>query len=138
MSFYTSLQSELWHWRFAHLHYNALPDARKMVTGMLEFKIEHEVVCQGCAEGKHTRGPFPSSDRKTTDISQLIHFDLSGMLPVTSLGGYLYYAILVDDFYHKTWIYFLKKKDELFTWFCTLKFLVEKSNREEDQDIEDQ
>ena len=96
-----------------------------MVTGMPEFKVEHEGVCQGCVEGKHTRGPFPSSDSKTTDILQLVHSDLSDMLPVTSLGGYLYYAIFVDDFYRKTWIYFLKKKDEVFTWFCSFKALVE-------------
>jgi len=24
----TTLQSELWHWRFAHLHYKALPNVR--------------------------------------------------------------------------------------------------------------
>ena len=34
MSCDTSLQSELWHRRFAHLHYKALPDVRKMVTRM--------------------------------------------------------------------------------------------------------
>ena len=31
----TSLQSELWHQRFSHLHFKALPNVRKMVTGML-------------------------------------------------------------------------------------------------------
>ena len=92
----TSLQSELWHRRFAHLHYKALPDARKMVTGLREFKVDHEGFCQGCAAGKHTRGPFPSNESKTTNILQLIHSDLSGMLPITSLGEYLYYAIFVD------------------------------------------
>jgi len=30
-----------------------------------------------------------------------------------------------DDFSRKTWIYFLKKKDEAFMWFCTFKALVE-------------
>ena len=34
MSCDTSLQSELWHRRFAHLHYKALPDVRKMVREM--------------------------------------------------------------------------------------------------------
>jgi len=29
---------------------------------MPKFKVEHEFVCHGCAEGKNTRGPFPSSD----------------------------------------------------------------------------
>ena len=47
------------------------------------------------------------------------------MLPVTSLGGYLYYVVFVDDFSRKTWIYFLKKKDEIFSWFHAFKALVE-------------
>ena len=72
----TSLQSELWHRRFSHLHYKALPDVRKMVTGMPEFNLDHEGVFQGYATGKHTRGPFPSSQSQTTDILQLIHSDL--------------------------------------------------------------
>eukprot|EP00253_Pinus_taeda_P019536 PITA_19536 len=49
MSYDTSLQSELWHWRFAHLHYKALPDVRQMVTRMPEFQVEKEGVCPGCA-----------------------------------------------------------------------------------------
>ena len=93
-----------------------LPEARKVVPGMPELRDDNEGICQGCAEGKHTRGPFPSSVTKTTDILQLIHSDLSGMLPVTSLGGCSYYMTFTDDFSHKTWIYFLKKKDEVFKW----------------------
>ena len=79
----TTLQSELWHWRFDQLHYKALPEDWKIVTGMPDLKVDHEGVCQGCVEGKHTRGPFPSSDSKTTNILQLIHFDLSGIFPLT-------------------------------------------------------
>ena len=89
MSCDTSLQSGLWHRRFAHLHYKALPDVRQMVTSMPESKVEHEGVCPGCAKGKLTRGPFPSSNSKTSDILQLIHSNISGMMPVNSLGGYL-------------------------------------------------
>ena len=116
-------RSELWHRRFAHLHYKALPEVRKVVTGMSEFKDGHEGVCQGCAKGKHTRRPFPSSVTKTSDILQLIHFDLSGTLPITSLGGCLYYITFIDDFSRKTSIYFLK--DEAFKLFFTFKALVE-------------
>ena len=47
------------------------------------------------------------------------------MLPVTSLGGCSYYMTFIDDFSRKTWIYFLKKKDEAFMWFRTFKALVE-------------
>ena len=96
-----------------------------MVTSMPEFKVEHEGVFQGCVEGKHTREPFPSSDSNTTDILQLVHYDLYSMFLVTSLGVYLYYAIFVDDFSRKTWTYFLKKKDKIFSWFRAFKALVE-------------
>ena len=44
-----------------------------MVTGMPEFQVEKEGVCPGCAEGKLKRGPFPSSQSKTSDILQLVY-----------------------------------------------------------------
>jgi len=47
------------------------------------------------------------------------------MFHVTYLGGYLFYSLFVDEFSHKTWIYFLNKKDEVFTWFSSFKALVE-------------
>eukprot|EP00253_Pinus_taeda_P012928 PITA_12928 len=125
MSCDTSLQSELWHQRFAHLHYKALPDVRQMVTGMPEFRVEKEGVCPGCVEGKLKRGPFPSSQSKTSDILQLIHSDISGMMSVNSLGGYSYYLTFTDDYSRKIRIYFLKKKDEVFSWFRHFKDLIE-------------
>lgn len=45
MSCNKSLQSQLWHQRFSHPHYKAPPDARKMVTTIHKFKIEHDSVC---------------------------------------------------------------------------------------------
>ena len=98
----TIRQTKLWHRRFEQPHYKALPEARKVVMRMPEFSNNHEGVCQGCAEGNHTRGPFPSSVTKTSDVLQLIHADLSGMLPVTSLGGCSYYMMFIDDFSRKT------------------------------------
>ena len=35
----------------------------------------------------------------------------------------------MDDFSRKTWIYFLKKKDEVFSWFHSFKALVENQTR---------
>eukprot|EP00253_Pinus_taeda_P029346 PITA_29346 len=124
MSCDTTLQSELWYQRFAHLHYKALPDVRQMVTEMPEFQVEKKGVCSGCAEGKLKRGPFPSSQRKTSNIL-LVHSDISGMMPMNSLGGYSYYLTFTDDYSRKTWIYFLKNKDEVFSWFRHFKALIE-------------
>jgi transposase InsO family protein len=44
---------------------------------------------------------------------------------VASIIGCMYYVSFIDDFSHKTWIYFLKTKDEVFSRFHEFKALVE-------------
>ena len=58
---------ELWHRRFAHLHYRALPSVSKAVLGIPELQAKHGV-CKGCAQGKNVKKPFPSSDSKAKGI----------------------------------------------------------------------
>lgn len=96
-----NLQSELWHRRYAHLHYKALPHVRKMVFGMPKIRSNHDGVCQGCASGKQVNGPYPSNKSRTCQVLHPVHSDLCGPMPITSLGGYLYYIIFVDDFLAK-------------------------------------
>ena len=43
----------------------------------------------------------------------------------SSLSGYVYYVSFVVNFSHKTWIYFLKWKNEVFSKFMEYKSLVE-------------
>ena len=42
-----------------------------------------------------------------------------------SLSGYVYYVSFIDDFSRKTWIYFMKNKDEVFSKFKEFKALIE-------------
>jgi hypothetical protein len=44
---------------------------------------------------------------------------------VPSLGKFVYYVSLIDDFSRNTWIYFLRKKDKVFDRFKDFKDLVE-------------
>ena len=46
-------------------------------------------------------------------------------MQTTLLSGYVYYASFIDDYPCKTWIYFLKNKDEVFERFKEFKALVE-------------
>lgn len=91
---------------------------------MPDVQASHDGVCVGCANGKKIRGPFPSSKNKTSDISQLIHFDLCRPMPVHSIGGHLYYIISIDEFSTKTWIFYLKHKYEAFDMFKDFKALI--------------
>ena len=48
---------ELWHRRFGHLNYRALPSLPDMVSGMPLIKLIHDGVCKGCALGKNVKKP---------------------------------------------------------------------------------
>ena len=43
----------------------------------------------------------------------------------SSLSGYVYYVSFINDFSRKTWIYFLKNKDEVFNKFKEFKAFIE-------------
>jgi hypothetical protein len=116
---------ELWHMRLGHLNYNALPSLQKMVTGMPVFSVEHDSVCKGCSLGKNIKKPYHLSNRKSNGILDLIHSDLCGPMSTPSMNGCIYYIIFIDDCSCKTWIYFLKTKDESFSRFQEFKNLVE-------------
>ena len=48
-----------------------------------------------------------------------------GPVPIPSLGGSLYYVSFIGVFSRNTWLYFLKKKLEVFIKFKEYKDLVE-------------
>eukprot|EP00253_Pinus_taeda_P004958 PITA_04958 len=45
-------------------------------------------------------------------------------MTLSSLGSFLYYVTFIDDFYHKTWIYFMNTKDKVFSRFQVFKAQV--------------
>ena len=55
----------------------------------------------------------------------IIHSDVCGPMATTSLSVYSYYVSFIDDFSQKTWIYFMKGKNEVFGKFKEFKALVE-------------
>jgi transposase InsO family protein len=116
---------ELWHRRLAHINYNALPYVSKAVTGLPELKVDHEGVCNGCAQGKNIKNLFPKRDSKAEGVLELIHSDVYGPMPSSSISGYVYYASFIDDYSRKTWVYFLKSKDGVFSKFKEFKALIE-------------
>ena len=126
--------SELWHRMLAHVHYRALPIASKFVEGLQEIQAKHDGVCKGCVKGKNTKKTFPSSESKSKGILEIIHSDVCSPMSSNSLTGYAYYASFIDDFSRKTWIYFMKKKYEVFSKFKEFKALIENHTEKEDKD----
>ena len=116
---------ELWHRRMGHIHHGALRFLRETVTGVPEVSTEHDDVCKGCVLGKFAKASFPRSDTRSKGVLDLVHSDVCGPMSMKSLRGYEYYVTFIDDFSRKTWIYFLKTKNEVFNRFQEFKVVVE-------------
>ena len=67
----------------------------------------------------------PNSERKAKGILEIIHSDVCRPMSSSSLSEYAYYVSFIDDFSRKTWIYFMKNKDEVFSKFKEFKALIE-------------
>lgn len=80
--------NELWYKRLGHLHFHALPKIEKMVIGLPKLSHSSKGACKGCALGKNTKGSFNSSNSKSKNVLELVHFDLCGPMSVPSLGGF--------------------------------------------------
>jgi hypothetical protein len=79
-----------------------LPYICKAVTGLPELKGDHEGVCNGCAQGKNIKNLFPKKDNKAEGVLELIHSDVCGSMPSSSISGYVYYVSFIDDYARKT------------------------------------
>jgi hypothetical protein len=93
---------ELWHRILAHINYKALPYECKVVTGLLELKVDNEGVCNGCAREKNIKNPFLKRDNKEEGVLELIHSNVCGPIPSSSINGYVYYVSFIDDYSRKT------------------------------------
>lgn len=92
---------------------------------MPDILNDHDGVCRGCVLGKNVKSSFPSSSRRFKGILDLVHSDICGPMLAQSLSGFLYYVLFIDDFSRKTWIFFLKAKNETLGKFQEFKALVE-------------
>ena len=116
----------LWHQRLGHIGEKGLRllHGKGMVEGMSNFSLDFDF-CEHCLYGKQNRVRFPSGATRAEGILQLVHSDVFGPVSVPSLGKSMYYVSFIDDFSRKTWIYFLRKKSEVFDRFKEFKALVE-------------
>jgi transposase InsO family protein len=72
-----------------------------------------EHLCHVCQLGRHVRLPFSSSSSHDTHAFDLVHCDL-WTSPITSMSGYKYYLVVLDDFSHYVWTFPLCAKSETF------------------------
>jgi hypothetical protein len=95
-----------------------------MIEGMSNFTLDFDFY-ENCIYGKQNQVRFPYVATRAKGILELIHSDVFGPVPVPSLGKSMYHVSFIDGFSRNTWIYFLRKKYEVFDKFKEFKALVE-------------
>ena len=98
----------LWHNRLGHMS-----DKRMnmlVVKGALEGLKSYDMgLCESCVMGKQKRVRFTKTPREPKKVRlEMVHTDVWGPTPVSSLGGYRFYVTFIDDFSRKVWVYFSK------------------------------
>jgi transposase InsO family protein len=79
------------------------------------------LVCTPCCHGEMIAAfHSPVNTVMTEHPRQLLHMDTVGPSRVCSMGGRWYIFIVIDDYFHYSWVFFLKSKDEVFEHFQSL------------------
>ena len=74
---------------------------------------------------KQKRLPFLSQNNMSDNAFDLLHIDVWGPFSTSTIEGYRYFLIIVDDHTRLTWIYLLKTKTEVITIFPEFLTMIE-------------
>ncbi|KAI3678432.1 hypothetical protein L6452_37724 [Arctium lappa] len=103
---------DLWHARLGHLSLARIKSLASL--GMLGKCVSSDSIsCLFCKLGKHHTLSFESNDFNSNYSFDLIHSDVWGPAPHSSMGGARYFVIFIDDHTRFTWIYLMKYRSEL-------------------------
>ncbi|KRZ63393.1 Retrovirus-related Pol polyprotein from transposon TNT 1-94 [Trichinella nativa] len=118
---------DLWHCRLGHLSRRSMkPLQDGQATGIPSDAIT-KTDCATCLKGKQCRLPFSKLATKgSEDVLELVHSGICGPMQVVSVGGDRYFLSFIDDFSRKSFVYFLKHKNEALPKFKDFIAVVER------------
>lgn len=112
-SFHVATSSSLWHQRLGHPGHEVLSKlAHSSVISC--NKSASDTLCHACQLGRHIRLPFHTLLSHATHNFRLIHCDL-WTSPVTSVSGYKYYLVVLNNCSHYLWTFPLHLKSDTFS-----------------------
>lgn len=108
----TEVQNKIWTWH-RRLGHPSLGYMKKLLPHL--FKNNNLTVfnCDTCIKAKSHRVSYAPSSNKSNSPFDLIHSDVWGPAPVSSIDGNKWFVLFIDDCTRMTWVYLLKSKDEV-------------------------
>jgi hypothetical protein len=121
--------SELWKWhrRLGYLSFDLLCQLSGLglLQGLPLLKFESNLICSSCHHGKMiTASHSPINTMMTEQPGQLLHMVTVGPSRIRFMGGKWYVLVIVDDYSHYSWVFFLESKDEVFEHFQRLALML--------------
>ena len=113
----------LWH---AHIGHASSSRVKQLAfRGLLSSVSTKNFDCISCQLGKQPVLPFNTSESISTDIFDLIHYDIWRSFSVSSIGGFRYFVVFIDDYSRYTWIFNMKYRFELLQVYSNFAIMVE-------------
>jgi hypothetical protein len=112
------------------LLYSRLGHIPFTVLGRLYPKLYYrcnnaKLVCDACEFTKHTRTMYPFFDNRSFFCFDIIHSDVWRPARVASPFGSRWFVIFIDCHSRMTWLYLLKRNDNVFEYFKFFHKMVE-------------
>jgi len=104
----------VWHRHFTHIGISGLCRLfdKQLVTG---FNVDRESTfsdCEAYTEAKQSVILFNKTVDHDAEPGELTHIDVWGKYSVSSINGFQYYLLMVDDASRYVTVEFLKSKDQ--------------------------
>jgi hypothetical protein len=84
-----------------------------------------DLKCETCILANSHRAHYPLSMNKSTVLFALIHSDVWGLSPISTISGFRWFVTFVDDCTRMTWLYLLKHKNEVLSIFQSFHTMVQ-------------
>jgi transposase InsO family protein len=83
------------------------------ILGLPNVHFEKDRICSACQTGKQVGVHHPHKNIMMTDRPlELLHMDLFGPIAYISIGRSKYCLVIMDDYSHFTWVFFLQEKSQ--------------------------
>jgi hypothetical protein len=105
----------LWHRRLGHVGMRNLHKLQKdgHILGLINIVFEKDRLFSTCQAKKQVGTHHHAKNIMTiTRPLEILHMDLFGPVTYISIGGNKYGLVIVDDYSHFTWVFFLQDKNE--------------------------
>jgi len=112
----SSKEREIWLWRrcLGHPSFGYL---RHLFPNLFLQSKDVDFNCKTCILAKSHINSYSASLNKSSIMFALIHSDVWGPSPRTTVTGHRWFVLFVNDSTRITWLYLMKTKEEVFLIF---------------------